>query len=104
MKKAPLPLAILFLFSSCASDGGDGNDANDTTENALQHVGDRIEKGFKEAVDSGVPKLGRAVDRTDEFLERADTSIENFGNKVERVGDRIERRFKEGRDSRDTTR
>jgi hypothetical protein len=104
MKRFILPAAFLFCLSSCASDGGDGNDANDTTENALQHVGDRIEDGFKEAVDSGVPKLGRTVDRADELLERADTTIEKIGSKVERVGDRIGRRFDEGRDSRDTAR
>ena len=104
MKRFFIPVAFLLSFSACTSTGGDGNDANDTTENALQHVGDRIEKGFEEVVDSGAPKLGRTVDRADEMLERADTTIENIGNKVERVGDRIGRRFNDGRERRDTAR
>lgn len=103
MKRLFLP-AIILLFSACSSDGPDGSDANDSTENALQHVGDRIEEGLKEAVDSGAPKLGRAVDRADELLERADTTIRKVGDKVERAGDRIEQRFKEGRDRDDTAR
>lgn len=97
MKTLLLPLIISLAFvSACASDGADGNDANDTTENALQLVGDHLEENVKEAVDSGVPKLGRAVDKVDEKLEKA-------GDKIDRAGDRIEQRFNEGRD-RDTVR
>lgn len=106
MKKILLPSAIMLCLSACSSDGTDGTDANDSTENALQHVGDRIEEGFKDVVDSGAPKLGRAVDRADEYLERADTTIEKLGGKIERVSDRVERRFNDGRDGdhRDTAR
>ena len=97
MKTFYLLLVPTFIFAACSSDGPDGNDANDSTENALQHVGNRIEDGLKEAVDSGVPKLGRAVDR-------ADTVLQKVGDKVERAGDRIERRFNEGRNRSDTAR